>query len=346
MISPSVGRQQWYRNKWVGIGAVILAAALCVLLYVSSRFQPVSSKSASIRYIDVRPGQSAEMVAKTLHQHHIIRSAWAFVMLSRYEGLATHLTAGVYGLSPRQSLRSIITQMRKGHVAVTKVTIPEGYTVRQITARLVAAHIGTSAQYRQLEQSPLPGMPKPAPGVRDPLEGYLYPATYSFPHGISAKGALTLMWDTFQSRVMQGLYGKSHTRMTLVQWVTLASIVQAECQKPSQSADVAAVFMNRLTLHMPFQSDATVRYAWGRLPPGGLVPADLSLASPYNTYLHKGFPPGPIDNPGTATLEAAMHPAPVSYLYFVSLRSGRLLFSTTYQRHLANIVYAKNHPNA
>lgn len=326
--------------------ASVLAALLLVGGYVLWIFQPLHSHSRVFEYIRVKPGQTANEVAATLQSRGIIRSAWAFVTMSRIDGVATSLTAGAYRLSPSESLGAILKRMKTGQVAVTKVSIPEGFTVKEIVARLVSNHIGTRQQYRGLEKKPLPGMPRPRTGVRDPLEGYLFPATYSFEYGTTARQALTDMWQTFQTRMIVGLYDKSHTRLSLVDWVTLASIVQQEAKQPSQDAAVASVFLNRLKQNMPFQSDATVRYALGGVPSGGLVAADLNIPSPYNTYAHKGFPPGPITNPGESTLKAALFPAHKPYLYFVSLRSGRILFARTFQEQLHNIRYAQSHPNA
>ncbi|MCL5116556.1 MAG: endolytic transglycosylase MltG [Firmicutes bacterium] len=342
-----MGRQRgWRVRKRFWVGAALIAAALFLVGYVSWLFQPVNSHSRVVRYFRVSSGQSADQVAASLKEAGIIRSALAFEVLSRWDHLATHLTAGVYRLSPRDSLRRILDTMRRGDVVTIKVAIPEGFTVQEVVSRLVHAHIGTAVQYQALERSPLPGMPVPAAGVRDALEGYLFPATYQFPYGTTPRQALMTMWETFQSRVVQGVYDHAHTTLTLSQWVTLASIVQAEDEKGSQASEVAAVFMNRLSAHMPFQSDATVRYAMGHPVAGGLSIGDLSYRSPYNTYLHAGIPPGPIDNPGLAMLKAALHPAHVPYLYFLSLRSGTMLFATTYQQHLANIAYANSHPNS
>lgn len=348
MIARLAGSQRrWCRRQWVMIGAAsVIAALLLVGGYVVWIFQPLDAHSRGFEYIRVRPGQTANEVAVTLKSRGIIKSAWAFVIMSRIDGAATSLSSGVYRLSPRESLGNILKRMKSGQVVVTKVSIPEGFTVKQIVDRLVSNHIGTPEQYRRLEKQALPGMPRPRPGVRDPLEGYLFPATYSFEYGTTARQALTEMWKTFQTRMIVGLYDKSHTGLSLVDWVTLASIVQQESKQPGQDAAVASVFLNRLKQNMPFQSDATVRYALGRVPAGGLVAADLTNPSPYNTYAHKGFPPGPIANPGEFTLKAALFPAHQPYLYFVSLRSGHILFARTFQGQLRNIRYAQNHPHA
>lgn len=342
MIEPSVGRQQrGYRNRWVVIGAVLLAAALFVVMWGVSLLGPESPSSTRVSLVRVRVGETASQVGTALQRRGIIQSALAFDLFSRYNGVATHLSAGVYRVSPRDSLSRIMARMRAGDVVVVKVTIPEGFTVQQIAWRLVQHHIGTTAQFRTLEHQALPGMPKPQAGVRDPLEGYLFPATYSFSYGTGARQALEVMWQTFDTRMIQGVYRHAHTHLTLVQWVTLASIVQGEVKDPSQAADTAAVFINRYKAGMRFQSDATVKYAIGGMPPGGLRAADLKSPSPYNTYGHPGFPPGPIDNPGLTALKAALHPAHVNYLYFVSLPSGRLVFSASFRQQLLNIQHTK-----
>ncbi|MCY0877757.1 MAG: endolytic transglycosylase MltG [Firmicutes bacterium] len=336
MVEPSVGRQLGWRHKLWTIGTALIAAVLIVLGLAVRWFEPLDAHSRVERYIRVQPGQSASAVGYALQQAGIIRSGWAFDWISRMTGLATHLTAGVYRLSPRDSLWQILTLMKEGRVVVIKVSIPEGLTVREVVARLEAAHLGTPAAYQSLMKHPLPGMPRPKPGVRDPLEGFLFPATYDFPYGTTAREALEIMWKTFQNEAIRGLYDRAHTKLSLTAWVTLASIVQAEDKVAAQAPMVAAVFENRLKQHMMLQSDATVRYALGRKVGDALTLTDLEVPSPYNTYRYPGLPPGPIDNPGLTMLKAVLDPARVPYLYFVSLPNGRLLFAVTYQEQLAH----------
>ncbi len=335
---PGRGRQ---RRRW--LGAVALAAVLFGAGYGWYVFQPRVADSKRWDYISVAPGQNADSIGVLLQQRGIIRSSLAFRVLSRLDHLSRSLKSGVYRLSPGESLTRILEVMKNGNVVVIKVTIPEGFTVTQIVARLVSHHIGSLQQYRRLETKPLPGMPAPSKGVRDPLEGYLFPATYSFPYGVTPRQALQSMWQIFAAKT-QTLYRKSHTHLSYTEWVTLASIVQQEDQKPQDAPKIAAVFLNRMKIHMPFQSDATVRYALQRQVTSGLSYSDLQVKSPYNTYLHAGLPPGPITNPGMVALTAALHPASVPYLYFLGLRNGSDLFATTYQQHLANIASANSHP--
>ncbi len=333
-------RRPW--GRWVGTGA--MAAVLLVIGYAWYQLAPAAPHSQRYDYVRVSPGQSASEIAATLVHRGIIRSALAFNILSRLDHLSRSLKSGVYRLSPHDSLGTILRVMRSGQVVVIKVAIPEGFTAQQVVARLVRAHIGTFEQYQKLERTPPAGMPKPLPGVRDALEGFLFPATYSFPWGTTAPQAISIMWRNFQTQAIQPLYRRAHTQLTLTAWVTMASIIQQENRSPKDAPDIAAVFFNRMALGMPFQSDATVRYALGHVVMGGLSYQDLQVISPYNTYLHAGLPPGPIANPGLVALSAALHPAKVPYLYFLTMRNGRVLFATTYPQHLANIAYANAHP--
>ncbi|MBX5466495.1 MAG: endolytic transglycosylase MltG [Firmicutes bacterium] len=297
---------------------------------------PAQPENHRLVTVVVRPGDSAAVVGERLRQAGLIRSALWFALWSRLSGGARDLKAGVYRFSPSESPAAMLQAIVKGQVAVVRVTIPEGWTVRQVVARLVQAGVGTPAQYRRLLHTPFSGMPDPAPGVRDPFEGYLFPATYAVPWGASPRQALAMMWQTFSERAVAGIWQRqAHPALSLQQWVTLASLVQAESDRPKDDPLVAAVFWNRLKRGMPLQSDATVRYALSGQPPAGR--SALAVASPYNTYLYRGLPPGPIDNPGLAALEAALHPARVGYLYFVSTPEGHLVFATTYQQQLAHI---------
>lgn len=283
-----------------------------------------------------------------LRQAHLIRSALWFALFSRLSGASRSLKSGVYRLTPADSPAKMLSQMVNGEVAVIRVTIPEGWTTSQVVERLVQAHIGTLAEYHRLLSQPGPGMPTPAKGTQDPWEGYLYPATYAFPWGETASGALKLMWKTFQQRAIQGLYRQDpHPPLPLSQWVTLASIVQAEVARPQDAPLVAGVFMNRLKSGIPLQSDATVRYAQQLLARSGSKGASgLQVDSPYNTYLHKGLPPSPIDNPGLVALKAALYPAKVPYYYFLSTPDGHMLFATTYQEQLQHLNALRAQPGS
>lgn len=287
----------------------------------------------------VASGDTASQVGSLLAHAGLIQDGWLFSLWSRANHLETHLRAGVYVLSPSMSLAQVMAILSQGDILVHRVTIPAGATVQEMVGQLVAAHVASRRALTRALAQGLPGLSAPAAGsgVRDPLEGFLYPDTYSFPAGTTARQVVLTMWADFQNRTraLRAELGAAH--LTLWRWVTLASIVQAEYGYGPDAPKIAAVFDNRLTSGMPLQSDATVRYALGHPVSGGLTLAELQVASPYNTYLHPGLPPGPIDAPSLVALAAALHPAHVPYLYFVAMPSGRSLFATTYAQHLKNV---------
>ena len=287
----------------------------------------------------VATGDTATQVGTLLERQGLIQSGWVFSAWSRVTHLESHLRAGVYVLSPSMSLAQVMAVLSSGDILVHRVTIPGGLTVRETVARLVAGHVATRAALDRALSEGLPGLSPPpsGAGVRDPLEGFLFPDTYSFPAGTPAREVVLTMWADFRARTAALRPQLAANHLTLWRWVTLASIVQAEYGYTPDAPKIAAVFENRLANGMRLQSDATVRYALGHTVTGGLTIADLAVASPYNTYVAPGLPPGPIDAPGLVALSAALHPADVPYLYFVAMPNGHSLFATTYAQQLKNV---------
>ena len=286
----------------------------------------------------VATGDTATQVGTLLERQGLIQSGWVFSAWSRVNHLESHLRAGVYVLSPSMSLAQVMAVFSSGDILVHRVTIPGGLTVRETVARLVAGHVATRAALDRALSEGLPGLSPPSgAGVRDPVEGFLFPDTYAFPAGIPARQVVLTMWADFRARTAGLRAQLAANHLTLWRWVTLASIVQAEYGYAPDAPKIAAVFDNRLAQGMRLQSDATVRYALGHAVVGRLSIADLAVASPYNTYVAPGLPPGPIDAPGLVALNAALHPADVPYLYFVAMPNGHSLFATTYVQHLKNV---------
>jgi UPF0755 protein len=179
-------------------------------------------------------------------------------------------------------------------------------------------------------------------GIATTVEGYLFPTTYVLPVGITARELVRVMtgeflerWDTAWNARLAALGMSRH------QLVTLASIVEAEVRYPPDAEYVAAVYLNRLRNGMPLQADPTVIYAHGRRL-RRVWERNLRIASPYNTYVHRGLPPGPISQPGLASLQASLYPKHVPYLYFVAQRDGKHVFSATYREHLEAIRAARS----
>jgi UPF0755 protein len=249
------------------------------------------------------------------------------------------------------STPEIVQVLAKGEVKRGLVaTIPEGWRSEQIADRLEATGFATRADFLQAVATPpsVPGvelLPQPTP-LR--LEGYLFPETYEVPQPVSGNRAAEVMVKMFAQRVGDAVRTPRESRLTAQQVVTLASIVEREAKVPSERATIASVYLNRLAADMPLQADPTVQYAVAtRDGPAAqaynywrdLSTADLQVDSPYNTYLHTGLPPGPICNPGEASIRAVLQPATTDFLYFVATTdgSGAHLFAKTLDEHNANV---------
>jgi len=331
---------------------LLLVTALVVvagMLYTVQLLGPVTgNKNAAPVFVSIPPGRNARQIGEILARKHLVRSPLSFVFASRMDGLSGKMHAGRYELSPAMPPRQIAAQMALGETAQGIITVPEGYTVRQIARRMAEHHLANEAQFLNLAQTGgrsfhVRGWTPPD----DNLEGYLYPDTYTVPKGASARDLVQIMLENFARRVVTP-YGAEADAFPggLPAAVTLASLVEREAEVDEDRPLIAAVYRNRLKAGMRLQCDATVQYA---LPEHKtrLFYADLRVDSPYNTYKHAGLPPTPIANPGLPSIEAALDPARVGYLYYVAGPGGRHVFSTTLAQHEQAVVHAraarKNH---
>jgi UPF0755 protein len=321
---------------------------------------PVDPNDAAIQVVSIPPGSTANDIGAELQQRGLVRSALAFRFAADQAGVGTSLAAGDYELSKSMSTPEIIQVLAKGEVKRGLVaTIPEGWRSEQIADRLEATGVAQRADFLQAVAAPpsVPGveaLPAPSPTR---LEGYLFPETYEVPQPISGNRAADLMVRMFSQRVGSALKTPPESGLTPQQVITLASIVEREAKVPSERATIASVYLNRLSKNMPLQADPTVQYAVAtRDGPAAaaynywrdLTPSDLQIASPYNTYLNTGLPPGPICNPGEASIKAVLQPAKTDYLYFVANPdgSGTHLFARTLDEHNANVARASASPSA
>ena len=313
---------------------LLLILALATVFWIAYTIEllgPVSgNKKAPAVLVTIPPGKSARQIGEILARRHLVRSPLSFVFASRLGGLSGEMHAGRYALSPAMPPRQIAALMALGETAQNVVTIPEGFTVKQIARRLAGAGLADETQFLALAQTQgktfsVQGWPPPNAN----LEGYLFPDTYTVPKGATPREIIQLMLADFDARVVVP-YGAEAARAPggLPETVTLASLVEREAEVDADRPLIAAVYRNRLKAGMRLQCDATVQYA---LPSHKtrLFYADLRVDSPYNTYLHSGLPPTPIASPGLPSIKAALHPAHVSYLYYVAGPSGRHVFSAT-----------------
>jgi UPF0755 protein len=290
--------------------------------------------------VTVPSGASLSTVADSLQAHDVLRSRLWFQLLSRARRIDRNLQAGTYEIPRGASAWKILTILASGKVMLTRFTVPEGLTLLEL-ADLVEQELGIPAESLRVAAS--------APELRSALqvnaptlEGYLLPETYQLPIAVTARELVRTMTQQFSQHWEPGWYARMDSLgWTVAQVVTLASIVEGEARYDEERAIIAGVYTKRLRMGMALQADPTVQYAI-QLRTGQRKPRlyfrDLETASPYNTYLHAGLPPGPVNSPGTESIRAALYPADVPYLFFVAQPDGHHVFSRTLAEHNRAVV--------
>lgn len=282
------------------------------------------------RMVKVRPGEGLRAIADELQARKVVRSALAFEIFARATGAGRHLQVGEYRFAGAETVAQVLGHLARGEAVFITVTIPEGATVHQIAERLDAAGLVCDWRFeRAARNSPLIRALGLAPlGA----EGYLFPATYRFAPGTSVEKILATMLARFYELLTPRVEARvDQMGLTTGQLITLASMVEKEAKAPAERPLIAGVFYNRLRLHMPLQSDPTAEY--GSPGVSQQVAAAVHTPSAYNTYTIMGLPPGPIANPGHASIEAALYPTPSDYLYFVARKDGTHIFSRSLKEH-------------
>ena len=309
--------------------------------------EPLSGDTTTRRF-PVERGETGASIASRLEQEGLIRSALAFRLRARSEGVDAHFEAGEYELSPSMRPSEIMQLLQQGRYPGQQLTIPEGFRMAQMADAVEAMRPGGRAEFLLAVQKAKPDgvvfADRPASAS---LEGYLFPDTYQLDRDTSVTKLVDTMLYTFGQKVTPDLIRRAREKQLNVhQLVTLASIVEREAQVPSERPTIAAVFLNRLKQGMPLQADPTVQFALrptNDQPPDGLYwkrslsGTDLKVDSPYNTYSRKGLPPGPICSPGLAALQAVADAPATDLLYFVAKPDGSHAFARTLAEHNQNV---------
>ena len=285
--------------------------------------------------IDIPPGSGVAGAGDILARKGIIGSALVFEIYVRTHGLADGLEAGHYTIPGGISMAKAVALLSHAQGTQVRITIPGGYTTKQIAALMEQKGMFSAASYAAAANSGTYSQPFLAdrtPGYG--LEGYLFPDTYFFDPKAKPADVINEQVSHFGQSVPLDLRRHaSDQHMTFSQAMVIASIVEREAQFDKDRPYVAAVFVNRLAAGMPLQSDATVAYAKGQSTTV-ISEQDKQLNSPFNTYLHPGLPPAPISNPGLASIRAALMPAAsFDYLYFLTDPTGHAHFSHTLAQH-------------
>lgn len=277
-------------------------------------------------------GSGAWEISSILAKEKIIPRGYPFFLLTLFTHRYQSLRAGEYLLNPAMSHREILEILEKGRIVLYSITIPEGMLLREIADLLERKGLGRRERILTLSRDPTFLI---SLGIEaDGLEGYLLPNTYLFPRDFGEEGVLRVMAEA-NTRIftLERLWRAKEMGLTRHQVLTLASLIEKEAKEDGERSLVSMVYHNRLLKGMRLQCDPTVIYALGESFRGDLTREALSFPSPYNTYLQAGLPPGPICNPGEASLLAALYPAEGNSLYFVSQNNGRHHFSITLEEH-------------
>jgi UPF0755 protein len=284
------------------------------------------------KFVMLKPGWSTRHIASELKADGIIRDERAF-LLYHYLLKPKSLKAGEYEFENSETARQVHDKLVRGDVFVHTVTVPEGFNMFEIGEAVEAAGLGTQAEFVEQAKKDVALIHDLDPGAQT-LEGYLFPDTYGFSRTQSLQDIVAVMVRRFKQEANAiGLKSDVH------RVVALASIVEKETAAAEERPLVAGVYENRLKINMALDADPSVIYAarLARRYQGTIYASDLQFDSPYNTYKHPGLPPGPIANPGKASLQAAMHPSESNYLYFVSDNSGHHRFARTLDEHSHNV---------
>ena len=320
------------RKIRIGVLTFCGLAILCLIALLIGMFlmSPPSSSGDVVNF-DIPTGSNSRTIAKQLVSEKLIRSEYAFRLLVRYRGIGRRLQAGTYALRRNMELSNILDEFEKGQVTLVSWTVPEGLTIGAIADLWKASGFGTATAFREALEAI--DLLKKYELEDKTVEGYLFPNTYKFAKGTTAEKVVEMMLNEFKKQWIETFDTEANDLgRTQHEIVTLASIIEKEAQSKSEKPRIASVFHNRLKRGWRLQADPTVLYALGN-PERLLTKADLRVDSPYNTYVYKGLPPGPIASPGIDSIIAALRPEKTNYLYFVAIGDGKHHFSKTLSEH-------------
>lgn len=339
-------------RRIVAIVALILIIIVAVVgtsgyFYIKSALQPVSSDSDKEIIIDIPIGSGVSTISQLLEDNGLVKNAKVFKYYVKFKN-ESNFMAGEYHMNPSMTIQEIIESLKTGKIMqepVFTMTIPEGKQLKEIAA-IIAEKTNQKEEeiWKQLnDETFIKGLMAQYPdiltteiwakNIKYPLEGYLFPATYSYyEEKPTLETIISVMLDKTESVVNAYETEIARDDLTVHQFLTMSSLIEEEATKNVDRKKIASVFYNRIEEGMPLQTDPTVLYALDEHKDRVLY-EDLEVDSPYNTYQNVGLPPGPIANAGTISMEAALHPDETDYLYFLASKDGKVYFSKSLNEH-------------
>lgn len=328
----------WYPKNMSPLKSILLiAGAILVLLagYLGFQlFTPVTLAEKELE-VEIPQGSSFRQALSILSSHQLIGDATLFLFVGKMMGVDKRIRAGFYSFSSGMTPWEVFGRLRTGKIVEREVTILEGDSLPEIREKLVAKKIMSAERYDTLIRD---GKLLSSIEVRAPsLEGYLFPQTYRFPKGMDAEQVFRHMVQMMRHEFSDEMRKRAaELGWSENQVLTLASIIEKEAQLDKERPVVSAVYHNRIIRGMPLQADPTAIYGV-KDSRQKITKKDLRRETPFNTYVIKGLPPGPIASPGLKSIQAALYPANVTYLYFVARGDGTHIFSNTLSEHEAAI---------
>ncbi len=339
-------------RRVVVIVALVLIMIVAVVgtsgyFYIKSALKPVNPDSDKDIVVEVPIGSGVSTISQLLEDKGLVKNAKVFKYYVKFKN-ESNFMAGEYHMNPSMSIQEIIDSLKTGKIMqepVFTMTIPEGRQLKEISA-IIAKKTNQKEEeiWKQLnDEAFIKGLMAKYPdlltteiwakNIKYPLEGYLFPATYSYyEEKPTLEAIISVMLDKTESVVKAYETEIERDKLTVHQFLTMSSLIEEEATKNVDRKKIASVFYNRIEQGMPLQTDPTVLYALGEHK-DRVYYKDLEVDSPYNTYQNVGLPPGPIANAGTVSMEAALHPDDTDYLYFLASKDGKVYFSKSLNEH-------------
>ncbi|MEK4748396.1 endolytic transglycosylase MltG [Niallia sp. FSL W8-0177] len=339
-------------RRVVVIVALVLIMIVAVVgtsgyFYIKSALKPVNPDSDKDIVVEIPIGSGVSTISQLLEDKGLVKNAKVFKYYVKFKN-ESNFMAGEYHMNPSMSIQEIIDSLKTGKIMqepVFTMTIPEGRQLKEISA-IIAKKTNQKEEevWKQLnDEAFIKGLMAKNPdlltteiwakNIKYPLEGYLFPATYSYyEEKPTLEAIISVMLDKTESVVKAYETEIERDKLTVHQFLTMSSLIEEEATKNVDRKKIASVFYNRIEQGMPLQTDPTVLYALGEHK-DRVYYKDLEVDSPYNTYQNVGLPPGPIANAGTVSMEAALHPDDTDYLYFLASKDGKVYFSKSLNEH-------------
>jgi UPF0755 protein len=314
----------------VAVGVIVASTSL----WFQSAVYGDRSRPAAVTRVLIPAGSTFAEATNLLDRAGVLAHPWAFRLLARIRQNEGEIAAGEYRIPANSTSDEILRRLVDGAVDAKWVTFPEGFTAKEMAARLGRASLADAAAFTRYAQTT--GIV--LGGVRTPsLEGYLFPSTYLVPVDTPVDRIAAIFVSQFRAALPPDATARARALgRTVPEVITIASLIEREAKADDERALMAGVYYNRLRAGMPLDVDATIEYIFPEHH-DVITRRDLAIDSPYNTYRHRGLPPTPIANPGKASIDAAFAPRPSPYLYYVYKGDGHHAFATTLREHEANV---------